>query len=750
MLLKIFRIFIGFGFLLSLSASGVSQPALLDYRTDWIGNTFGYGDGKWVQNDIEAIAVTADGSVFTNTPYDEGGGELSEYKDGTLVVTAGNTHGWGNGAGSAVAVNSDYVYAAASLSNENGRLVMPFGWPSKGKVWLGISRRRRSDITQGAPFSGGLGNLTNKTARSFLLVNEVDQVSLKSTLPTVTGLAASDHDLYVSNFQFNEIRVYNAQTMVFERSWHVTRPGKISLDPNDGSLWVLSSKDAMPSVLHYSADGHLIPGSLTLPSGLSAGDIHVDKQGRILIADSGVSQQIFAFEKKGMRYALTGTIGVKFGILAQPKGQVGPLRFDGLTSIGTDDAGNLYVATNGIGASTLRHIDFQPILGATLESYTPEQKRRWVVESEAFVSGAEVDSDNPARIFSGTREFSYDYDKSTGKGWRYVATLVDRFAWPKPPLNTLGIQRIAPFYRNINGRDFLFTTDQNGGVLSIYRFDNKKNGFIPILSGMMVWNNAFHIAPEVSGTGGGVWRDVNGDGQFSLNEWEAAAKVESPSMHGGAVASWWVDRKGNVWLPRRDQGLREFLLKGLDSIGNPIYSFDSVKDFALPEPFNVVQGIQYDPNADTMFISGYTPARPYDRAHWKESGTVIARYDHWNEGNRKPSVVVNTPWDTHRKPTVTAASFYADDNFIFVVSASQATVTVFSARDGRLIGAMKPGPEVGSTSGVVDMTNAISAFRRSNGEYIILVEEDDRAKVIAYRWMPKDLDLEATSGTHAQ
>jgi hypothetical protein len=39
-------------------------------------------------------------------------------------------------------------------------------------------------------------------------------------------------------------------------------------------------------------------------------------------------------------------------------------------------------------------------------------------------------------------------------------------------------------------------------------------------------------------------------------------------------------------------------------------------------------------------------------------------------------------------------------------------------------------------TGWMDILSGISAFQRSNGEYLVFVEEDFKAKVLLYRWKP--------------
>lgn len=62
---------------------------------------------------------------------------------------------------------------------------------------------------------------------------------------------------------------------------------------------------------------------------------------------------------------------------------------------------------------------------------------------------------------------------------------------------------------------------------------------------------------------------------------------------------------------------------------------------------------------------------------------------------------------------------------------------VYDRENGRELGVIKPGPEVGRASGWVDVPFGISAYRRENGEYLIFVEEDARGKVMMYRWRPR-------------
>jgi len=58
--------------------------------------------------------------------------------------------------------------------------------------------------------------------------------------------------------------------------------------------------------------------------------------------------------------------------------------------------------------------------------------------------------------------------------------------------------------------------------------------------------------------------------------------------------------------------------------------------------------------------------------------------------------------------------------------------------DGAAVGVFEPGPTVGGieNTGWIDILTGTSAFQRQDGEYLVFVEEDYRAKVLLYRWKP--------------
>ena len=63
-------------------------------------------------------------------------------------------------------------------------------------------------------------------------------------------------------------------------------------------------------------------------------------------------------------------------------------------------------------------------------------------------------------------------------------------------------------------------------------------------------------------------------------------------------------------------------------------------------------------------------------------------------------------------------------------------VEVFRASDGISVGWMEPDPKTVGEIGLQDIRECLSAHKRSNGEYVIFLEDDYKAKVVMYRWTP--------------
>ncbi len=714
-------------FVCTSSVQTLAAPPL-NVTTSWIGNTFGYGQGTWTQINITAIAVTPDGKVFTNAPWDESGGEISAYQDGKSLGFAGGTHGWGGQGGNAVALNHRYLYAAVGVSNEKGHLVGGGVWPDKGRQWFGITRRPLDEPKRAAAFQASPQPLNPhaQLASAFLKIADVPT----GQHADVGGLAATDTLLYVSNTSMNRIEVYDANSMQRKSQFDVHEPGRIALAA-DGSLWVLTGtvNDRAPRVAHYSPDGKLIGDTLELPADTQAVDLAVDPSQRILVADNGPRQQILIYARNGRSYAASGTLGERGGIFSGVAGRPGPGRFNGLTGVGTDAKGNIYVSTNGIGP---KHDTIGAGLGATLESYAADGKRQWIVEGLLFVDGAWMDPARPNSVYTGNKRFELDLSKPPGQDSKYVGFLSNRFKYPDDPVFHTDQWPGLPTARQLNGHTFLYLTDMYADHLKIYRFDPQRDGETAIPSGFIAGRErpVLHV-PNAPPGGDWIWRDVNGNGAFDTDEYTRNPGREK--LGGGW--GWWIDTRGDIWRARDEKGIWRFRFGGLDAKGNPIYSYDKLDKYAIPAPFTEVHRAIYEPETDTLYVTGYTADAPHDPGFWKEAGRVLVRYDKWSSGHPEQRYVLRLPWDPKAKPPVTPAGLTVEGQYLFVVEPA-GNVHVFDKTSAKEIGTFGPGAEVGNASGWVDVPFGITAHRQPNGEYLIFVEEDARGKVLMYRWKP--------------
>jgi hypothetical protein len=702
----------------------------LNATTSWIGNSFGFGDGKWMQQDIEAISVAPDGTVYTNAPWDESGSEIGAYRAGDKIAVGGNTHGWGNAGGDAIATNHTYLYAAMSIANGNNGLVGA-DFPPRDQTWFGITRRLLANIAVGAPFAGGIGNSANATKNSFMLL----RAAAAGADAGIRGMAATDTELYVADTYGNQIVVFDAQTMQRLRSWSVPTPGGIAID-TDSTVWViqgyLSSSGA--SVAHYSANGAALSGTLLLPASTLPTAITISPSGQILVADNGPSQQILAFNKiaNGQTQQAT-SIGTRSGIFHATKGAAGDMRFNGVTGIGYDSSGNLYVAQNNFGPRPFGSGYTGD--GAVLESYRAGTRSvNWRLYGLLFVDGGAFDPASPVQVYSGSKHFALDYSRGPGQEWSYKAFTMSRFDYPDDPaLHLPRNVRGEPMLRRINGNLYLFTLDMGAHYLNVYRFDPAKQGEIAIPAGLFAQNPVPGTWPAGQPTyGEWMWRDTNGNGRVDASE------ITGNPSTGSTVGNgfYWVDTPGNVWQATPGSGIREMPLQGFDAVGNPVYTYASSKMFPMPQPFNRIARIVYIAETDTMYISGFTAATPWDSTHWKEAGPVLARYDNWSSGTPSMQYTIALPWSTQTSPQVTPVGVAVAGNYVFVAELYTPKIDVYDARTGQAVGYLSPGASVGSTSGWVDVYLGVSAVQRANGEYVVLVEDDARAKILMYRWAP--------------
>ena len=689
-------------------SSPTSAPPL-KYAVSWVGNTFAEAN-KWVQMDAAGMFVARDGTVYLNIYWEEGGRNVGIYRNGQCIGNAGHTHGWGYEGGEAVAANGKYLFIAQHVKNEGGGLKSPKSWPPKGKSWAGVSRRFLDG--KPAPFDGGKGGDGDTLACCFLPVDEHDEKAAAA----IAGLATTDDKLYVSD-SAGRVSLFDPATMTKTAEFNAPRAGPIALAP-DGSLWLIQRGQGAESakIVHYSAKGELLPQTIeraAVPTALACSD-----KGQLYIADDGPDQQVKIFDAANCRQV--GVLGDKGGICSDVKGQVRPLKFNGLTGVGLDGAGNVYVACRG------RVNRFDNGSGLALQSYSPAGPLHWELLGLEFVDNADVDPDDDTNVYTKSQHFAMNYAKGAGQEWSYKGYTLDRFAYPNDP--RLHVDIASTFARRIGGKLFLFGIDMYSERLVIYRTTEKDEIAVPC--GCFAQKHLKgEWPPNQPSQGQWIWIDKNADGDFDADEFDSLPK-DNPSAWG-----WWVDGKGDIWQASDANVVRRFPCQSLSAGGVPIYSFATVQTESAPAPFTHLQRIEYFPETDTMYLSGYSKEFANRHGNWKTTGKVICRYDDWST-KKTLRWELHPPFDEAQdrsKTFGTPVAMSVAGEYLFVAYLKTAEVRIYEAATAKYVGTLWPGKDM---SGWLDIPYAVRAHRRASGEYLVFVEEDAKAKIIMYRWKP--------------
>ena len=108
------------------------------------------------------------------------------------------------------------------------------------------------------------------------------------------------------------------------------------------------------------------------------------------------------------------------------------------------------------------------------------------------------------------------------------------------------------------------------------------------------------------------------------------------------------------------------------------------------------------------------------------------RYDNWIK-DKKLRWRITLPYDPKANPMLIIKAMDVVGDRVFAVDSRKAHVYVYDAGTGAFVAKLSPGSEVGKDTGWIDIPYALRAYRRTNGEYLVFVEEDAKVKVVMYR-----------------
>jgi hypothetical protein len=611
-----------------------SVNAQLHYKTSWIGNTYGGNNNKWVQDFSSDIDVASDGTVVTNSTWDENGRCNGIYKDGDVAEKllgeqreVGGCWCWGT-AGKTVAVDKNYIY----INNCDGDVIL-------------YDRNKNY-------------NFVKENKIGF----EADGMFLK------------DAKLYLVNG--NAVQIRNKSDMVSVGGFSIKGASDIAVDKNN-TIWLLIDD----KIVHVAEDGTKLADTIKLEKPTA---INIDNKGRLIVCESGWKRQVFF-------YNITATpvvehvFGQEGGISAGTPGIIEPTKFFDLVAAGTDSLGNIYVAM-----SYRENI---------IRKFTPSGELVWELQALNFLDNVDAEVTSDGKYVYGSDEiYEIDYTKPAGQQWKLRAITRDKIKYPDDPRE--GNQSTtSAFYRNVDGHRLMFLAGQVSEGFYVYYFNPATDGEIAIPTGYKIGEDSW-------------------------------AK--------------WVDKYGNVWSCNNGEKLLyKYPLAGFKASGEPIYG--SKISAAMPSFFTQLQKIVYQADEDIMYLTGFTTANPDPGGAWGLAGTEITRFDNWSKSPelKYRTVMPFNTWEggaSHEMVMPKSVSVSGDYLFVSYVwndgtSGANPPIHAYNNKTGIEAGIIRPGTEVGTT-GWVDISFGSNSYQRTNGEYVVFLEDGSRAKNIMYQWCP--------------
>ncbi len=687
----------------------LSEPNL-EYATSWVGNSLPGPVEDTVNFNMTSLYTTPDGTCYVTSFFEEQGHSLAAYHDGKQIAPDGKTPANG---GTAIAVNDKYVFAAE--------------YKHRGREGSDFNRLRRE--------------LKGRDRVRVSAEGKGDQ--------TVRGLAANNEEVFASNRIDNRIEVYDAETLEHKRGFEFTRPGPLVLD-GKGKLWVIREGFEEKTFEYldgpYPHDAEIVcldarSGRVVksfqgpeVPTGVA-----IDPRGRLLVADNGPDQQVKIYDVSG-EPKLVGTVGTQGGIFAGTPGKVADGKLNGLTGVGADSAGNIYVTSTG-----WPFMYVSPGLMAnatTLRCFPPEASNKaepkvdWRLDSIAYIfDGGTLDPRDETELYAGADQlFKMDWSKSRGEEGTYHAFTTNAKDFP---LEALGRRtRETPWVRWLEDKKFLFLRGAPG--LVAYRFEPGEYGETAVPAAAI--GTRAHPKTQVRwlehepvDTGEAyVWMDgTNGqprDGKDQPEEYVSLGKLPT-----GPGNRWDIDDRGDLWFT----GFANPRLVRIHFTGihNGVPTWDGHEVYDPPAPFLKVQRSRYDADSDTMILAGNTP-KYVGGADIRWRTTHVARYENWSRGNRESSIEITLspePGDAYMDGAI---GFDVVGDFLYTTG-RPGNIMVYDLKHGNRVMEFVPGPEVNGNGGYFDNDqSAVQAFRLSNGEHLALAQENGWCKILMYRWTP--------------
>ncbi|MCL2348293.1 MAG: hypothetical protein FWC50_08535, partial [Planctomycetaceae bacterium] len=483
-----------------------------------------------------------------------------------------------------------------------------------------------------------------------------------------------------------------------------------------------------------------------------------------------------------------------------PSGEFGDLRFGEYTvkALGCDANGNLYIAQDLSSSSGGAVLESYRILGDLKKPRYPfpddwcqdkndipvclDAKLNWRLFGLCFIDCATLDPDDETTAYTKDEKYKLDWSQPPGKEWSFLATTFQK----SPDCNRSFLSDSAGVWiRNIRGRKFMFINDMNGQYLRRCEFDTpayrKETNYreeeerMPGFSNWPVMKESEEsiltfekpdpvddhvrqddVRQSVYQAGFALIKC----GHFREQERRLKEALKQEQSEFPPAQGWWVDLDCGIWRATETKGIFYIPAKPEQETDSSADDFCSdyfeadVKVFPHPTEFTQVKRIRYDAATDTLYLGGCATVDgvEHKNQHWKPMGAVICRYDHFLKGDNPGKTAGKLRWKIvvpyvtgsqgHESCEPMGFDIAGDYMFVPYTGASKVSgfktghVEVFRLSDGSSVGWMEPDQETIGEIGLQDIRECLSAHKRANGEYVIFLEDDYKAKVVMFRWQP--------------
>ena len=666
---------------LANSVPSVPEPPRLHPVVSWIGNSFsGEKGANFVPIQIEDISVGGDGTVATNSGYNEAFASVQTFKDGKYVGQTGHK------------INGPQHRSTVAEDPENKYL---FYACFHADVGTGVGRVSPSgaddpkNVVANCPYAWPGNDLSNHT---------------------IVGLSVRNHRLFVADQTSHQIAFYDEETLKRLGDFPCDAPDKLAAT-HSGDVWLLHRERG---AVKYQGRTGAVLATVTLP-GASA--VCVDVHDRLLVADSA-EQNIKIFSPQGKR---VGTFGTPGGIFAPPaSGVAGAGRFENPQGIGVDNQNNLYVLSVGAIWPAVNRIESYAPMGDTWGGAA-----RWQVIGMMFGDLAAFDPTDENILYTSCARLKMDWSKpGNGKEWSYAATTLNvrRFG-QDARINIFtqgGAARSALRVQKVGNEKWLYSGVNNVEITRLATGADTTVGvpgaYVATRRTSIDWANAgWPPNLPVKGDAGWIWRDKNRNGAFDADEFYEFSPVGNSDLQ--------VDTRGDLWyFPNRGEHplARHLLL--------PQWTQETL---ALPTGYERLCFVQPEAATGDLFALVKRPGEP---------DYALARFANWRTLQAAATVTWVVPHAGGKvrsevwipKPTDCGAIAVAGD-YVFVAAAIHNSVTVYRKTTGVLVGRMETSLSQNTT---LDNPHGFAVQRRKNGEYDLILMDFLHNKNLLYRWTP--------------